>query len=99
MNKKTDGARTMDTGKILMGTALVLLMIGLVVHPANAAQTGCIYPVQQNIDIGDSGQIPTGCNVFCDPGAGSSVPATHSYKRFIISTCASLIPDDPKITG
>lgn len=30
----------MDTGKILMGTALLLIMIGLVIHPAEAAPCG-----------------------------------------------------------
>ena len=30
----------MDTGKIMMGTALVLITIGLLVHPAGAAEPG-----------------------------------------------------------
>ena len=37
----------MDTGKILMGTAMILIMIGLLVHPAGAAETGGIFPVGQ----------------------------------------------------
>lgn len=32
----------MDTGKIMMGTALLLIMIGLLVHPTGATETGNI---------------------------------------------------------
>ena len=48
----------MDTGKILMGTAMLLLMIGLLVHPVGAAKTGDMIPVGQVTAGGGSGQAP-----------------------------------------
>jgi hypothetical protein len=40
--RETDGGTCMDTGKIMMGTALLLITIGLLVHPAGAAEPGDI---------------------------------------------------------
>ena len=42
----------MDTGKIMMGTAMILITVGLLVHPAGAAEPGGIFPVGQGDAIG-----------------------------------------------
>ncbi|MFY9749634.1 MAG: hypothetical protein WAK75_00645 [Methanoregula sp.] len=71
----------MDTGKILMGTAMLLLMIGLLVHPVGAAKTGDMIPVGQVTAGGGSGQAPAGSDAYlAQPGLASG-PATHPYER------------------
>ena len=71
----------MDTGKILMGTAMLLLMIGLLVHPVGAAKTGDLFSVGQETVIGGAGQAPADSDMSCITGPGSSAPATHPYER------------------
>ena len=71
----------MDTGKILMGTAMILITIGLLVHPAGAAETGGIFPVGQGNAIGFAGQVPVGSDISCVTGFESSGSATHPYER------------------
>jgi len=51
--KEPDGGTCMDTGKIMMGTALLLITIGLLVHPAGAEEpvdipTGGLGNVSEN---------------------------------------------------
>ena len=83
----------MDTGKILMGTAMLLLMIGLLVHPAGAAKTGDMIPVGQVTVSGGSGQAPAGNDVYlAQPGLASG-PATHPYER--LTTTPATIPGYP----
>ena len=89
----------MDTGKVLMGTALILLMIGLVVHPANAVQTGSAFPAHLGTDLCSFGQTAAGNETSSVSGAGSSIPATHPYERLNTSTRTSSSPDQPEITG
>ena len=71
----------MDTGKILMGTAMLLLMIGLVVHPASAGKTGIQFTVRQDAVTSGSGQAPAGSSISCSTGSGSSGTAMHPYER------------------
>jgi hypothetical protein len=80
----------MDTGKILMGTAMLLLMIGLVVHPVGAAQTADRFPVGQETVIG-SGQALLGSDTF--PAQTGLVPPflpCTPYERLI--TAPAFIP-------
>jgi hypothetical protein len=56
-----------------MGTALLLLMIGLVIHPVSAEKTGDRFPAGQETVIGTSGQILTGTDL-CITGPFSSAP-------------------------
>ena len=85
--------RTMDTGKILMGTALVLLMIGLVVHPASAVQTGSAFPVNPGTVPCGFGQTTLGSTLSGISGDGSSIPATHQNERLNTSTRTSSSPE------
>lgn len=41
-HEELDGGTCMDTGKIMIGTALLLITIGLLVHPAGAQEPGDI---------------------------------------------------------
>jgi len=91
--------RTMDTGKIMMGTALLLLMIGLVMHPANALPTGDAFQAHPETVICGFGQTTIGSDISGVPGPGSSIPATHPYERLNTSTRTSSSPDQPEITG
>ena len=50
----------MDTGKILMGTAMLLLMIGLLVHPVGAVKSDDIFPDGQSVHLSGSGQAIDG---------------------------------------
>ncbi|MGA2161760.1 MAG: hypothetical protein ABSG28_06150 [Methanoregula sp.] len=70
----------MDTGKILMGTAMLLITIGLLVHPAGAAETGSISIVGQGNAIGGTGPAPGCSDITCVAGSGSSLPATYPYE-------------------
>ncbi len=83
----------MDTGKILMGTAMLLFMIGLLVHPVGAVKTGCIFPVGQTAVIGGSGQTPSGSNAPFPTGAVISGSVTHQYER--LTTPPASLPDNP----
>jgi len=85
--------RTMDTGKILMGTALLLLMIGLVVHPASAVQTGSEFPVNLGTVPSGFGQTMSGSTLSGISGDGFSIPATHPNERLNTSTLTSSSPD------
>jgi hypothetical protein len=80
----------MDTGKIMMGTALLLVMVGLLVHPAGAAEPGTIPTVGQGDVIGGTGSLPVCSDISCITGIGSSVSATHLYERLTMPP--SLIP-------
>jgi len=71
----------MDTGKIMMGTALLLVMVGLLVHPAGAAEPGTIPSVGQGDVIGGTGSLPVCSNISCITGTGSSGSATHQNER------------------
>jgi len=62
----------MDAGKILMGTAMVMLMIGLLVHPVGATSTGDIQPVGEKTISGGSGQAPV----------ESGIPGTPYLARY-----------------
>ncbi|HVP97147.1 hypothetical protein [Methanoregula sp.] len=83
----------MDTGKILMGTAMLLLMIGLVVHPVSAGKTGDMFPAWQETVIGGSGQAPDGSNAACLSGPGSSGSTMHPYER--MTTASASFPETP----
>jgi hypothetical protein len=81
----------MDTGKILMGTAMLLLMIGILVHPVGAAKTGDMIPVGQVTVSGGSGQAFASSDAYlAQPGIVSG-PATHPYER--LTTTPATIPD------
>jgi len=69
----------MDTGKIMMGTALLLITISLLAHPAGAADTGtaCIHVY----GTADAGTLHGFCLTGSLPFTGSSGIATHSYER------------------
>jgi len=82
----------MDTGKILMGTAMLLLMIGLVVHPVSAGKTGTVFPAGQETVIGDSGQTP-GSDTTCLTGPSSSGSTIHPYER--LTPAPVSLPDTP----
>jgi hypothetical protein len=60
----------MDTGKILMGMAMLLITIGLLVHPAGAAETGGISTVGQGNVIGYTGPAPVCSDIPCITGTG-----------------------------
>jgi hypothetical protein len=75
----------MDTGKILMGMAMLLITIGLLVHPAGAAETGSISIVGQGNAIGGTGPAPGCSDITCVAGSGSSFPATYPYERLTTS--------------
>ena len=74
----------MDTGKIMMGTALLLIMVSLLVHPAGAAEPGNIPPIGQGYVTGGTGSAPECSDISCMTGTGSSGSATHQYERLII---------------
>jgi hypothetical protein len=83
----------MDTGKILMGTAMLLLMIGLVVHPVGAAKTADRFPVGQETVIGADQALP-GCDAFpAQPGLVPPFPTRIPYER--LTTAPASIPDTP----
>lgn len=71
----------MDTGKIMMGTALLLIMVSLLVHPAGAAEPGNISTIGQEYVTGCTGSTPECSDISCMTGTGS---ATHPYERLII---------------
>jgi hypothetical protein len=71
----------MDTGKIMMGTALLLIMVGLLVHPVGAAEPGHIPTVGQGDVTWGTGSVPVCSDQSCITGTGSSGSATHLYKR------------------
>lgn len=48
----------MDTGKIMMGTALLLITIGLLVHPAGAEEPGDIPTGGLGNVSENSGSVP-----------------------------------------
>jgi hypothetical protein len=71
MNARKYGGTHVDTGKILMGTAMLLLMIGLLVHPVGAVKSGDNFPAGQSVCIGGSGQA-TDCSFVPSP-TGSEI--------------------------
>ena len=71
----------MDSGKIMMGTALLLIMVGLLAHPADAAEPGDIPTVGQGDVIGGTGSAPVCSDISCITGTGFSGSATHPYER------------------
>jgi hypothetical protein len=73
----------MDTGKIMMGTALLLITIGLLAHPAGAADTGTVCI--QVSGTTDAGTLHGFCPGGSLPLTGSSGTATHSYERSTLS--------------
>jgi hypothetical protein len=77
----------MDTGKIMMGTALLLIMVGLLVHPAGAAEPGDIPSIGQHEVTGGTGSSPE-CSEISGL-TGSSGSATHPHERLIIIPPAS----------
>jgi hypothetical protein len=79
----------MDTGKIMMGTALLLIMVGLLVHPAGAAEPGDIPSIGQHEVTGGTGSSPECSEIFCLIGTGSSGSATRPHERLIIIPPAS----------
>ena len=72
----------MDTGKILMGMAMLLITIGLLVHPAGAAETGGISTLGQGNVIGYTGPAPVCSDIPCITGTGSHRPR-HAPVRTI----------------
>jgi hypothetical protein len=60
----------MDTGKIMMGMAMLLITIGLLVHPAGAAETGDISTGGQGNVIGYTGPAPVCSDIPCITGTG-----------------------------
>jgi len=81
----------MDTGKILMGTAMLLITIGLLVHPASAAETGGISPVGQENAIGFAGQVPVCSDTSCLTASESSGSATHPYERLTMAPASAFV--------
>jgi hypothetical protein len=71
----------MDTGKIMMGTALLLITIGLLAHPAGAADTGTVMPGIPITGTADAGTLHGHCLLGSLPSTGSSGIATHPYER------------------
>jgi hypothetical protein len=71
----------MDTGKIMMGTALLLITIGLLAHPAGAADTGTVIPGMPATGTADAGTLHGYCLGGSLPSTGSSDIATHPYER------------------
>ncbi|HNX17706.1 MAG TPA: hypothetical protein PKM50_05180 [Methanoregula sp.] len=72
----------MDTGKIMMGTALLLIMTGLIIHPAGAVEPGDIPPVGQEIVAASAGPVPAYSEITCMSVISESCHnATHPYKR------------------
>ena len=84
----------MDTGKILMGTALILLMIGLVIHPVSAEKTSNRFPAVQETVTTLSGQILTGSDLSCATGPGSSVPAMQPCEQQTAARIFGVLPVD-----
>lgn len=71
----------MDTGKIMMGTALLLITIGLLAHPAGAADTGTVIPGIPATGTADAGTLHGHCLSGGLPSTGSSGIATQPYER------------------
>jgi hypothetical protein len=82
--RKMNGGLHMDTGKILMGTAMLLLMIGLLVHPVGAVKSGDIFPVAQLAFIGGSGQTTDGSFAPCPTGSGITGSDMHKNEQLNI---------------
>ncbi|MGA2104924.1 hypothetical protein [Methanoregula sp.] len=74
----------MDTGKILMGTAMLLLMIGLLVHPVGAVKSDDIFPDGQSVHLSGSGQAIDGSYAPFPTGPGIIGSNTHQYERLNI---------------
>ncbi|MGB8309629.1 MAG: hypothetical protein WCE65_07290 [Methanoregula sp.] len=84
MNAKKNGGTHVDTGKILMGTAMLLLMIGLLVHPVGAVKSGDNFLTGQSDYIGGSGQA-TDCSSVPSPNGSEIIGSdTHQYERLNI---------------
>jgi hypothetical protein len=81
----------MDTGKIMMGTAMLLIMVGLLVHPAGAAEPGDIPSIGQSEVTGGTGSAPECSEISCLTGTGFSGSATHPHERLIIIPPASTL--------
>ncbi|MFA7695211.1 MAG: hypothetical protein WCX63_06730 [Methanoregula sp.] len=81
----------MDTGKIMMGTALLLIMVGLLVHPAGATEPGDIPLVGQEAITGGTGSAPDCGYLYCITGTGFSKSATHPYERLTIIPSTSTL--------
>jgi len=79
-----------DTGKILMGTAMLLITIGLLVHPAGAAETRDTSPVGQGNVIGCTGQAPVYSDTFSVTGSESS-GSTHPYERLTTTPASGFL--------
>ena len=75
----------MDTGKIMMGTALLLITIGLLVHPAGAADTGTVAFGEAVTGTADAGTGCGDCTAGSLPPTGFSGNATHPYERLNLS--------------
>jgi len=73
---------TMDTGKILMGTALLLIMIGLLVHPTGATDSGTISCALHGDASGFTDQGHACCDRFPEtPGFADSVQGSTLSSR------------------
>ena len=75
----------MDTGKIMMGTALLLITIGLLVHPAGAAESGTTVTCSSATGAAEAGSVHGNCTAGSFPGSVSSGIATHPYERLNLS--------------
>jgi len=79
--RETNGGIRTDTGKIMMGTALLLIVISLVVHPAAAAEPGNIPTVGQgNVVVGTGPVTEYGDTSCMTVITGPCHSATHPYK-------------------
>jgi hypothetical protein len=71
----------MDTGKIMMGTALLLITIGLLAHPAGAAMTGTFATGELVPGTVDAGTVHGDSTTGGLTSPGPSGIATHPYER------------------
>lgn len=78
--REVSGGTCTDTGKIMMGIAMLLIMTGLIIHPAGAAEPGNILPGGQERVAASTGPVPAYGTLCMTLLTGSCDSATHPYK-------------------